>query len=258
MGQRARFPVDFVFLSTSVHVERQLQRQHLLSTKGHEGPRRTATATPLVHEGPRRTAKNCNCNTFCPRRATKDREELQLQHLLSTKGHEGPRRTATATPFVHEGPRRTAKNCNCNTFCPRRATKGREELQRHLLFSTKGREELQLQHLLSTKGREGPRRTAVVSGQWLVEGGGLSAGSHGASFWYGRDLIMAWLWPDSCNLPGPMGRAILRPSTDHFFELRQSIRCLAYRLPLAPIRSIGCTCRVRQRFASVMLRWHRP
>ena len=126
MGQRARFPVDFVFLSASVHVERQLQRQHLLSTKGHEGPRRTATATPFVHEGPRRTAKNCNCNTFCPRRATKDREELQRQHLLSTEGHEGPRRTATAssffhegprrtataTPFVHEGPRRTAKNCS--------------------------------------------------------------------------------------------------------------------------------------------------
>ena len=47
-------------------------------------------------------------NTFCPRRATKGREERQRQHLLSTKGHEGPRRTATAT-----------------SFCPRRATKGR-------------------------------------------------------------------------------------------------------------------------------------
>ena len=46
-------------------------------------------------------------NTFCPRRAAKDREERQRQHLLSTKGHEGPRRTATATPFVREGPRRT-------------------------------------------------------------------------------------------------------------------------------------------------------
>ena len=98
--------------------------QHLLSTKGHEGPRRTATATPFVHEGPRRTTKNheelqlqhllstkgregprratknCNCYTFCPRRAA--------------KGHEGPRRTATATPFVHEGPLRAAKN----TFNP--------------------------------------------------------------------------------------------------------------------------------------------
>ncbi len=64
-----------------------------------------------------------------------------------------------------------------------------------------------------------PPRIAVVSGQWLVEGGGLSAGSHGASVWYGRDLIMAWPWPDSCDLPGPMGRAILRPSTDHFFRV---------------------------------------
>ena len=105
----------------------------LLSTKGREGPRRTATATatpfcprraakgreerqrqlPFVHEGPRRTTKNgnCNCNSFCPRRAAKGREERQRQH-----------------PFVHEGPRRTTKNGNCNTFCPRRATRGRGEL----------------------------------------------------------------------------------------------------------------------------------
>ena len=148
--------------------ERQLQ--HLLSTEGRGGPRRTATATPFVHEGPRRAAENGNGNTFCPRRATKDhggprraaengngntfcprratkgREERQRQHLLSTEGHEGPRRTATATsfcprraakgreerqrqhPFVHEGPRRTTKNGNGNTFCPRRATRGRGEL----------------------------------------------------------------------------------------------------------------------------------
>ena len=74
----------------------------LLSAKGREGPRRTATATP-----------------FCPRRAA--------------KGHEGPRRTATATPFCprraakgHEGPRRTA---TATPFCPRRAAKGHEGMQ---------------------------------------------------------------------------------------------------------------------------------
>ena len=80
----------------------------LLSTKGHEGPRRTATAEPFCprraakgHEGPRRTA---TATPFCPRRAAKDHEERQLQH-----------------PFVREGPRRTTKNGNCNTFFPRRA-----------------------------------------------------------------------------------------------------------------------------------------
>ena len=96
--------------------------------------------------------------------------------------------TATARPFVHGGPRRAGENCNCKTFCPRRAAKGGGELQLQHLLSTKGREgprrttkncncrrataELQLQHflsakgggelqqqdLLSTKGREGPRR----------------------------------------------------------------------------------------------------
>ena len=89
----------------------------------------TATATPFVHEGPRRAAENCNCKTFCPRRAAKDGGELQLQDLLSTKGREGRRRTATAGPFVHGGPRRAAETCNCNIFCPRRATKDHEELQ---------------------------------------------------------------------------------------------------------------------------------
>ena len=100
----------------------ELQLQHLLSTKGHGGH-----------------GELQNCNTFCPRRATEGHGELQLQHLLSTKSHGGTRRTATATPFVHEGPRRDTENCNCNTFCPRRATEGHGELQ--------------LQHLLSTKGR---------------------------------------------------------------------------------------------------------
>jgi len=71
---------------TEGHGERQLQLQSgngnafcpRRTAKGHEGPRRTATATsgtatatPFVHEG--------------PLRATKGREELQGQHLLSTK-----------------------------------------------------------------------------------------------------------------------------------------------------------------------------
>ena len=187
----------------------------LLSTKGREGPRRTATAThlstedtegrgelqrrlqlPFVHEGPRRAAKNCNGNTFvlgghggprrtatatatsfCPRRAAKEHEELQRQHicprrtrraaencngdcnfLLSTKGREGPRRTATAThlstedtegrgelqrrlqlPFLHEGPRRNTKNCNGNTFVH--------------------------------GGHGGPRRTATATATSFVHGG---------------------------------------------------------------------------------------
>ena len=139
------------------HEERQ--RQHLLSAEGRGGPRRTATATPFV-----------------PRRATKGHEERQRQHLLSAKGHEGARRTATATPFVHEGPRRAAENGNGNTFCPRKATKGRGERQRQHLLSTEGREE----HLYwSTWGREntflvhiglrrtlfGPLRTPFLIGE---------------------------------------------------------------------------------------------
>ena len=101
-------------------------RQHLLSAKGRG---RTATATP-----------------FCPRRATKDheerqrqhllsakgREERQRQHLLSTKGHERHARTATATSFCPRRARRATKNGNGNT-------------------------------LLSTKGHEGPRRTATAT-----------------------------------------------------------------------------------------------
>ena len=229
-----------------------------LSTEGRGGPRRTATAThlstedtegrgelqrrlqlPFVHGGPRRNTKNCNGNTFvhgghggprrtatatatsfCPRRATKEHEELQRQHicprrtrraaencngdcnfLLSTKGHEGTRRTATAThlstedtegrgelqrrlqlPFVHEGPRRNTKNCNGNTFvhggyggprrtatatatsfCPRRATKEHEELQRQHICLRRTRRAAEncngdCNFLLSTKGRGGPRR----------------------------------------------------------------------------------------------------
>ena len=156
-------------LSTKGHggTRRTAELQHLLSTKSHGGTRRTATATPFVHEGPRRTTENCNCNTFCPRRATEGHGELQLQHLLSTKGRGGTGRTATATPFVHEGTRRTTENCNCNTFCPRRDAEGHGELQLHHLLSTKGhggpRRTAELQHFLSTKSHGGTRRTATAT-----------------------------------------------------------------------------------------------
>ena len=190
-------------------LQRQLQEQqlqHLLSTKGHEGPRRTTkNGNGNFRNGncntfcPRRTQRateNGNCNTFCPRRAAKGREGPRRTATETSGtatatpfvhgGHRGPRRTATATPFVHEGPRRAAKgheerqrqlqerqlqhllstkgregprratkncngnfrNSNCNTFCPRRAAKGHEELQRQL-------QERQLQHLLSTEDTEG-------------------------------------------------------------------------------------------------------
>ena len=131
---------NFLLSTRAAEGREERQRQHLLSTKGREGPRRTATATPFVHGGPRRAAENGNGNTFCPRRATKGREERQRQHLLSTKGHEGPRRTATAT-----------------SFCPRRGThKGREERQLQLPFV-----------------HEGPRRTATATP--FVHGGPLGA-----------------------------------------------------------------------------------
>ena len=99
--------------ATKGHEERQ--RQHLC-------PRRT-----------RRAAENGNCRTatatsFCPRRATKDREVHLYLSTKDTKGHEERQRQ-------HLCPRRTrraAENGNCRTatatsFCPRRATKGREE-----------------------------------------------------------------------------------------------------------------------------------
>ncbi len=123
----------------------QRQRQHLCprrAAKGHEGPRRTATATsetatatPFVHgghRGPRRATKNVNYNC----------------------------RTATSTPFVHEGPRRAAKNCNCNgnfrngngnTFCPRRTQR-----------ATEGHEERQLQLQNGNGNTFCPRRATVI------------------------------------------------------------------------------------------------
>ena len=135
-------------------LQRQLQEQqlqHLLSTKGHEGPRRTTkNGNCNFRNGncntfcPRRTQRateNGNCNTFCPRRAAKGREGPRRTATATSGtatatpfvhgGHRGPRRatengncncrTATATPFVHEGPRRAAKN---TFFCPRRIPEG--------------------------------------------------------------------------------------------------------------------------------------
>ena len=122
-----------------------------LSTKGREGPRRTATATPFStedtenhgelqlqllffprrtrritencnckfllstkgREGPRRAAKNGNCNFLL---STKGREELQLQLLFSTEDTEDHGEGQRQLPFFREGPRSNAKNCNCNTF----------------------------------------------------------------------------------------------------------------------------------------------
>ncbi len=171
MGQRARFPVDSVFLSA----------------RGRGEPRRTATATAtsFVHEGPRRTAKNCNCNTFCPRRAAKDREGPRRTATATLFVHEGPRRTATATAilFVHEGQRRAAKNCNCNTFCPQRTQRateghGERQLQRQLLFfprrAAKEREELQLQ-LPFVRGGHGGGAGNVLASFGLLEPHGWNA-----------------------------------------------------------------------------------
>ena len=151
------------------------RRKPFLSTKGHEGPRRKPLqghdlgcpqraaektffdprrATKdheehlckiiiwAVHKGPRRKP------FFDPRRATKDHEEnlckviiwavrkgRQRKPFLSTKGHEGPRRTplqdhnlgcprraAEKTFFVHEGPRRKPLQGH-NLGCTQRAAK---------------------------------------------------------------------------------------------------------------------------------------
>ncbi len=124
-----------IFFLSAEDAEGRGELQLLLSTKGHEGPRRTATATPFVHGGPRRTTENGNCNFFLSAEDAEGRGELQL--LLSTKGHEGPRRTATATPFVHGGPRRTA---TATSFCPRRTRRGTEKCKN--LFGRGGRGEL--------------------------------------------------------------------------------------------------------------------
>ena len=99
-------------------------RTPFLSAKGREGARRKPF---FVHGGPRRGTENGNGNTFCPRRGRRGAEngngntfcprrgaegggERQRQHLLSTEGRGGGRRTATATPFVHGGARRGREN----------------------------------------------------------------------------------------------------------------------------------------------------
>ena len=145
-----------------------------LSTKGREGTRRTATAThlstedtegrgelqrrlqlPFVHGGPRRATKNCNGNTFvhgghggprrtatatatsfCPRRAAKEHEELQRQHIC-------PRRT-----------RRAAENCNgdCNFLL---------STTRRAAENCKGHEENHCKVIIWFV-HEGPRRTPYV------------------------------------------------------------------------------------------------
>ena len=122
-------------------------------TKGHEERQRQH----LCPRRSRRAAENGNCRTatatsFCPRRATKDREvHLYLSTKGATKngngntfvrgGRGGPRRTATAELqlqllFVHEGPRRTAKY---TSIYPRRITKGHEERQRQHLCPRRSR-----------------------------------------------------------------------------------------------------------------------
>ncbi len=155
-----------IFLSTKGREELQLQRLHLLSAKGREGSRRTATAKP-----------------FCPRRTTKGREELQLQNLFprrtrratengncntfyprrAAKGHEGPRRRSRATPFC---PRRAAKNCNGNTFCARRTRRagdgGGDWCGRGEAWFWRGA--LRGRSPCTREGRRPDRTTAVVSG----------------------------------------------------------------------------------------------
>ena len=118
-----------------VEISAEGRGEHLntfLSTKGREGARRTATAT-----------------SFCPRRATKDHEERQLQLLFV---HEGPLRATKGREerqlqllFVHEGPLRATKDHEERLrqllFVhegPLRATKGREERLRQLLFVHEG------------------------------------------------------------------------------------------------------------------------
>ena len=159
----------------------------LLSTEGREGPRRATkncngnTFVHGGHGGPRRTA-TATATSFCPRRATKEHEELQRQHICPRRGGRGELQRRLQLPFVHGGPRRATKNCNGNTFvhgghggprrtatatatsfCPRRATKEHEELQRQHICPRRTRRAAEncngdCNFLLSTEGREGPRR----------------------------------------------------------------------------------------------------
>ena len=131
-----------------------------MSAKGREGPRRkplrdhdlvcprrAGENTFFVHEGPRRTTKKTFAGSSFGL-STKGGGE----HLLSTKGREGPRRKPLRDHHL-VCPRRAGEN----TFCPRRAAKGHEEnLCRIMIWSVlegQGRTPF-----LSTKGHEGPRR----------------------------------------------------------------------------------------------------
>ena len=170
----------------------------------HGGPRRTATATATSF-CPRRAAKGreeLQRQHICPRRTRRAAENCNgdCNFPLSTEGREGPRRKPLPdhnlvcprravgnTFFVHEGPRRNTKNCNGNTFvhgehggprrtatatatsfCPRRAAKGREELQRQHICPRRTRRAAEncngdCNFPLSTEGREGTRRTATAT-----------------------------------------------------------------------------------------------
>ena len=135
-------------------------------------PRRDAGNTFFVHEGPRRATKNCNGNTFvhgghggprrtatatatsfCPRRASKEHEERQRQHICPRRDTEGrgELQRRLQLHFVHGGPRRNTKNCNGNTFVHGGTRRAAENCNGDCNF------------LLSTKGREGPRRTATAT-----------------------------------------------------------------------------------------------
>ena len=95
---------------------------------------------PFVHGGPRKGTENGNGNTFYPRRGAEGGGERQRQHLLSTEGRGGARRTARTPFFVREGARRGGEeNLFLSTegregqgreehlFCPRRGAEGQGE-----------------------------------------------------------------------------------------------------------------------------------
>ena len=181
MGQRARFPVDFVFLyaggrgeprrtATSFCPRRAAkdreELQHLLSTEDTEGRGERQLQRQLLF-CPRRAAKNCNCNTFCPRRTRRATENGNCNGNFF---------------FVHEGPRRTAKNCNGIFLLSAGDTEGGGE--RSGFFWAAGAARLECAHKVgegwfwrgalrgrSPCTREG-RRPDRPELQWLVEGGG--------------------------------------------------------------------------------------
>ena len=176
----------------SVHEGRG--RTPFLSTKGHEGPRRTplqghnlvcprraAENTFFIHEGPRRTTKNtfarsyfglstkgCGEHLFYPRRAAKDHEE-NLCKIIFWSVHEGrgrtplqghnlgcPRRAAEKTFLIHEGPRRTTKKTFARSYFGL-STKGCGENLFDPRRATKDHEE-NLCEVIIWVVHEGPRR----------------------------------------------------------------------------------------------------